>query len=55
MLNLCGCTSRRTDDRKEDRRDAASSTAMDILKERLARGEINKEEFEEKRRIIREA
>jgi putative membrane protein len=27
-------------------------TALEILKERFARGEINKEEFEERRRVL---
>ncbi len=46
------CGGHKTGAHERGREDA--SAAMEILKERFARGEIDKAEFEEKRRLIAE-
>lgn len=38
--------------KESERQERATETALDILKKRYAQGEINKEEFEEKRREL---
>jgi uncharacterized membrane protein len=51
-MGKCGCQS---SDEKTTGKQAANETkspAMEILKERFARGEIDKAEFEERRQVL---
>ena len=57
---MCKCTDKSNHDNgsekktevREQKHETSASPAIEILKERFARGEIDKAEFEEKRQII---
>ena len=51
---MCCCGFWRARRDEEPKTHETASPALEILKERFARGEIDKAEFEEKRRLILE-
>jgi uncharacterized membrane protein len=52
MLMCCLC--RRARGREDYKAPESASRAMEILKERFAKGEIDRAEFEEKRKLLQE-